>query len=229
MSHDNNENISQRLLRKVFFFLFNGGLLLQSHSLRQFARLSKSEKSGLSVLTPYGGCASYPNQRLFSFLSRAHTFPSSSVELRCLSLSPPRLLSCQHFHLDRRKNRLWEKKNGAIIKWDQEVLAFEDWRLLSYSLGFTSSSSSSTLTRCFIWCGSGTFPAGFTPATAHLLRLHYYFLYSRLFMEPSWVMISPCSYRTKKKAMKTSRLFFWVYVRIQSSHVYMISIKLKIN
>lgn len=92
-----------------------------------------------------------------------------------------------------------KKKNWAIIKWDQEVLAFEDWRLLSYSLGFTSSSSSSTLTRCFIWCGSGMFPAGFTPATAHLLRLHYYFLYSRLFMELSWVMISPCSYRTKKK------------------------------
>lgn len=90
------------------------------------------------------------------------------------------------------------KKNGAIIKWDQEVLAFEDWRLLSYALGFTSSSSSSTLTRCFIWCGSGTLPAGFIPATAHPLRLHYYFLYSRLFMELSWVMISPCSYRTKK-------------------------------
>lgn len=103
--------------RFFFFFLFNGGLLLRSHSLRQFARLSKSEKSGLSVLMPHGGCAPYPNQRLFSFLSRAHTFPSHSAKLQCLSRSPPHLLSCQHFYLDRRKNRLWfrEKSLGHYL------------------------------------------------------------------------------------------------------------------
>lgn len=33
---------------------------------------------------PHGGCAPYPNQRLFSFLSRAHTFPSYSAKLWCL-------------------------------------------------------------------------------------------------------------------------------------------------
>lgn len=87
-----------------FFFLFNVGLLLRSHSLRQFANLSRSEKRGLSVLTPHGDCTLYPNQRLFSFISRAHTFPSYSAELQCLSLSPPHLLS------EEKRSVVWRKR-----------------------------------------------------------------------------------------------------------------------
>lgn len=142
-----------RFLFFIFFpLLFNGGLLLRSHPLRQFARLSKSEKSGLSVLTPRRGCAPYPNQQLFSFLSRVHTFRSRLAQLRCLSLSPPHLLSCQHFHLDWRKTRLWvwEQKFNELKKCSIGFYCHVRWASLS---------SSSTLKRCFIWSGSGTLPA----------------------------------------------------------------------
>ena len=71
----------------LFFFFFHVGLLHRSHSPRQFACLSESEKGGLSALTPHRGCASYPNRPLLAFKSRAPTSPSCSTLLSCALLS----------------------------------------------------------------------------------------------------------------------------------------------
>lgn len=72
-----------------FSFFFFTGLLHRSHSPRQFACLSESEKEGLSALTPHRGCASYPNRPLLAFKSRAPTSLSYSTWLSCpLTIAP---------------------------------------------------------------------------------------------------------------------------------------------
>lgn len=72
-----------------FLLFFFTGLLHRSHSPRQFACLSESEKEGLSALTPHRGCASYPNRPLLAFKSRAPTSLSYSTWLSCpLTIAP---------------------------------------------------------------------------------------------------------------------------------------------
>lgn len=71
---------AERVVCVVFFlflcpFFFHVGLLHRSHSPRQFACLSESERRGLSALTPHPGCAQYPNGPVLAFKSRAPTFP----------------------------------------------------------------------------------------------------------------------------------------------------------
>lgn len=69
------------------------GLLHRSHSLKQFAFLSESEKGGLSALTPHRGSALYPNGPLLAFKSGAPTSASYSTLLLCSVLSPPPLFA----------------------------------------------------------------------------------------------------------------------------------------
>lgn len=65
---------------RVFFFFFfphffYAGLLHRSHSPRQFACLSESEKGGLSALMPHRGCALCPNRPLLAFKSESLHLP----------------------------------------------------------------------------------------------------------------------------------------------------------
>ena len=105
----------------LFSFFFHVGLLHRSHSPRQFACLSESEKGGLSALTPHRDCASYPNRPLLAFKSRAPTSPPScSTLLSGALLSPPPSFACQQASFAQRKRRPGlffneiKKREGAV-------------------------------------------------------------------------------------------------------------------
>lgn len=76
------ENSLKFAVVSVVFFS-RVGLLHRSHSPRQFACLSESEKGGLSALTPHRGCASYPNRPLLAFKSGAHRLPLPILPSSC--------------------------------------------------------------------------------------------------------------------------------------------------
>lgn len=109
------------------FFFFYVGLLHQSHSPRQFACLSESEKGGLSALTPHRGCAMYPNRPLLAFKSRA----SFLFYLALVPVTIAPTLLC----LSTQQLRSEEKK--AVVERERESLGYYLMRSRSARLLFT--------------------------------------------------------------------------------------------